>query len=241
MTDPAGRIGQTLTRISPRWLTRTRGGAIMGGFADVLDDVLELTSYGVRARFPGDWVDAFPLIVPYLASDSLATTGRERRISRGVDEDDDVYAGRLRRWWTDHQRRGNAIAMLRQIEAFWANAPKRVSLRYASGTRWTLDPTTLDAAGLGTITRTTTTSNADLTRWARMSVVYELDADPGALTDAQIDAYTRVPREWTAGHVVLQVVLIWSPGAMWGDGATEWGDGVTTWGGGGVVLYDEGV
>jgi hypothetical protein len=239
VTEIDGRVAGTLRRISPPWLQRAKGGAIMGAFADVLDELLDFTAEGVRARFPGDWTDPFPLVIPYLASDSLATIGRERRISRGPEEDDDIYAARLRRWLTDHRTRGNAIAMLRQIEAFWAQSPKRVSLRYVSGTRWTLDPTVLDDDGLGTITRTTHPSNADTTRWARMTVVYELDADPGALTAAQIDAYTRIPREWTAGHVLLRVILTWG-GAIWGDG-TAWGDGVTTWGDGASVLYDEGV
>jgi hypothetical protein len=239
MTEIDGRIAGTLKAISPPWLRRTRGGAIVGAFADVLDELLDFTAEGVRARFPGDWTDPFPLPIPYLASDALPVIGRERRISRGPDERDDVYAARLRRWWTDHQKRGGAIAMLRQIEAFWSESPKRVSLRYASGTRWTLDPTVLDADGLATITRSTHPSNADLTRWARMTVVYELDADPGVLSADDVLAYTTIPREWTAGHVVLRVIVTWG-GAVWGDG-TEWGDGVTVWGEGASILYDEGV
>lgn len=234
-----GLIAQTFVRIAPPWLMRRRGGAILGAFCDVLDDVLDFTAYGVRARFPGDWLDPFPMPIPYLASDSLSVVGRERRISRGPNEADDVYASRLRRWLVDHQRRGNPIAMLRQLEAFWVSAPKRISLRYARGTWWTLDPDTLDADGNATITRSTHTSNADPARWARMSVVYELDADPGSLSATDVDNFTRIPREWTAGHVLMQVVLLWSPGAMWGDGH-EWGDG-TEWGGGGTVLYDSGV
>jgi len=221
---PESRIGSALIAIVPPWLQRTNGGAIVRAFGDVLDDVLFDTSEGVRARFPGHTEDA------------LGAIGRERRISRGYSESSTAYASRLSRWRIDHRKRGGPIAMLRQLEAFWSASPKRISIRYASGTWWTLDPTTLDADGLGTITRSTHTSNADLTRWARCSVVYELTADPGTLTYADWQAYMQIPNEWNAGHVQLRVFATWNGGGMWGEGAT-WGGG-DTWGAGGVCISD---
>lgn len=230
-----GRIAGTLKRISPPWLQRTRGAALLGAFGDVLDKVLDYTGGGIRARFPGDANGLVSGDLPTITADSLPSIGRERRISRGINETDEVYAARLRRWWIDHQKRGGAIAMLRQLEAFWATSPKRISLRYPSGTWWTLDTD-------GTITKTTHSTNADLSRWARLQVVYELDADPGTISYATYSAMMQVPREWIAGHVLLTVLAVWPGGEMWCDDGIWTNDGVL-WGGGIVIsdLYPDGV
>lgn len=218
-----GPIAGTLKRISPPWLQRTRGGALMGAFGDVLDAELETTAEGARARFPGKETTALP------------TIGRERRISRGISETDAVYASRLRRWWIDHQKRGGAIAMLRQLEAFWATSPKRVSLRYPSGVWWTLGTD-------GTITKSTHSTNADLTRWARLQVVYELPSNLGTISYSLYSSMMQVPREWIAGHVLLTVLAVRPGGEMWCDDGLWENDGVL-WGGGIVVsdLYPGGV
>lgn len=225
MTD--GPLARMIRRVSPPWLQRTRGGAIMGAFGDVLDDVLDLSGQSIRKRFPGDWQDTFPLPLPFLASDELAPIGRDRRIPRGPDERDDVYAARLRRWLEDHQRRGGALALLGQLAAFWSVAPKRVSLRYPSGVWWTLDTD-------GTITRSIHPTNADLTRWARLTVVYELPSDPTPISFADFTAFTQIPREWNAAHVLLSVAATWPGAEMWCDDGL-WEDDGTLWGGGVVV------
>ena len=228
MTDR--RVAGTLKRISPPWLTRTRGGAMLGAFGDVLDDVLERSALGTRARFPGDdGGESFAVDMPTVQASSLPVIGRQRRISRGPSEADSVYAGRLRRWWTDHQKRGGAVAMLRQLEAFWAAAPKTIHLVYPSGMWWTLDTD-------GTISRDQRTTNADLTRWARLLVVYEFDSDPSPISFADYSAYMQVPREWSAAHVLTSVVAIWPGGELWSDDGLWENDGVL-WGGG-VVISD---
>ena len=233
MTDR--RIAGTLKRISPPWLQRTRGGGVLGAFGDVLDDVLERSALGVRARFPGDdGGESFSGDMATVQASSIPVIGRQRRISRGPSETDAVYAARLRRWWTDHQRRGGAVAMLRQLEAFWAAAPKTIHLLYPSGQWWTLDTD-------GTITRSTHSSNADLTRWARLLVVYDLDSDPNPISYADYLAYMQVPREWSAAHVLTTVVAMWPGGEIWTDDGL-WEDDGTLWAGGTVIsdLYPDG-
>lgn len=121
-------------KLTPPWLQRTEGAAVMEGIAQVLDEfVHDRIVQGVKLRFPG---------APPRALDekALALIGRERRVRRGPGEDAATYAPRLRGWWDAHRTRGGPYALLEQLYAFfvgWLNV--RMDVVYYSGTRRWID------------------------------------------------------------------------------------------------------
>lgn len=176
-------IAEALSRIVPPWLQRLRGKAFMRGLGDTLDVVQNRTAESIDARFPRA-----------TRPDALASIGRDRKILRGPNEPAETYAKRLVRWWQDHRTRGGPYALLRQSEAFWSSAPRRVDLVYASGTRFVLETD-------GTITRDSVPSNADPLRWSRASVFYYLTEDEVPVPYELYQSLMAIPREWTAAHV----------------------------------------
>ena len=214
-----------LVRRCPPWLQRAIGGAFIRGLGDPLDTVRDLTAEAVDARFPRA---TRPDALPYI--------GRDRKIIRGLNEPAATYAVRLRRWLTDHKTRGGPYALLRQLEAYYASSPRQIELVYHSGTRYTLDPTTLDVDGLGTITRDAITwrTGSDPLKWSMAWVFIRYDAAP-AVTYDEAQSVIAIVNDWTAGHVIMACPhgvypsggMVWDypPGVLWDDlSAVLWDD-----------------
>jgi hypothetical protein len=130
-----------LLNLLPRWLKGkrsegsedensghwgTRLNYALGVVQDAMGDALNA---GLVASYPG-LGDAW----------ALALQGQARGIIRGLGETDESYAVRLRFWRQARKRKGNAFALMEQIQAYLA--PYRVTLRvqYDDGTRYQLNP-----------------------------------------------------------------------------------------------------
>lgn len=204
MASTAFRIA--ILRVMPPWLRRTNGAKVLGAIGMQVDALADQTAAGVRARFPGFVEDALPLI------------GRERRIIRGPGETSATYSVRLRRWWDDHRRRGGAYALLEQLFAYYALAPRRLDVVAHSGTRYVVDET-------GEITRDVIEWGADGTDlWAQVWLFHRLDEAP-LITPEDVAVYLAIPREWSAGHVLpIPVWLIWPGAELWDYPPGTWDD-----------------
>lgn len=238
------RFERTIQRLSPPWLQRRVGGALLAAIGEQLDDLVDRVSEGVRLRFPDDDPDH---------AQALARLGRDRRILRGPGEDAATYARRLRSWWDAHRTRGGPYAMLGQLYAFfldWLNV--RMDIVYHSGTRRWVDTD-------GTITRDAITWSVlpDGTEaWANIWVVYHLpetiplatsylvtsDGDrivtaagdplvgsstitPDEATEEELEIFRAIPRAWSAAHIpYVTVVLLYGLGRLW-----DYPDPVPTW------------
>lgn len=222
MTDVLS-FAEGLLRRCPPWLQRTLGAPFMRGLADPIDDLRDNTAEAIDSRFPRA---VRPDALPYL--------GRDRKIVRGLDEPDSSYAARLLRWREDHKRRGNPTAMLRQLEAYYATAPKQIDLVYETGTRYTLDPTTLDADGKGTISKDAIEwrEGNDQLAWAQAWIFVRYDSEP-TVTYSEAQSVIAIVRDWAPGHVTrMRIFGIFPDGDLWGYPEGElWGDDDTLyWG-----------
>lgn len=247
-----------MKRVSPPWLRRLVGGAIMEGIGTPVDTEVDRNVEGVELRFPGgsNGVAIHP--------DALALIGRERRILRGPGELDGTFALRLRKWWDAHRTRGNAFALLQQMHDFFL-ATNNVPIQYIANSG-----TSVTIAADGTFTRSIIAGwSGDgeyPLKWARFFLVFFLDSDTfsfplvteggepilteggesilvtvalTALTAADIDVICSVPREWSAAHIDrIYLVLIPSGGKAWGlPVGIAWGDGGLVWGGDDAVTF----
>lgn len=211
-------ISEALSRIVPPWLQRLRGKAFMRGLGAPLDVVRSASAEAIDARFPRT---ARP--------DALSYIGRDRKIVRGLDESDASYAGRLRRWLPDHNRRGGGIALLRQLEAYYASSPKQIDLVYETGTRYTLG---LD----GTITKDSIEwrEGSDPAAWAQAFVFVRYDAEP-FVSYAEAQSVVSIVREWMPGHI--QNFYVWGVYPGGGD-LWDYPEGVL-WDADDPVLWDD--
>jgi hypothetical protein len=246
MTTPSTRFKfeDLAVRVSPPWLQRTVGGALMRAFGAVMDDMLTDAVQGVGMRFPTDVV----------AADALALTGKERRMLRGPAEASKTYARRIRRWWDANKLRGGPYELLREFQAYLTGTiDSQIELVYYSGQRYTIppDPDT-------TITRDSITWDADGSgHWARIWLFLEVesvlvtDAGETIVTDAgdtfvafygdpsDPDVLTTIPKDWAAAHIeLITIVLLTDSERLWdyptptdqtwdtGTGGT-WDDGAT--------------
>jgi len=248
-----------MLRVSPPWLRRVVGGAIMKGIGTPVDTEQNRSAEGVELRFPGGGANGVSI-----HPDALGLIGRERRILRGPGELDSVFADRLRAWWDSHLTRGGPYALLGQMHAFFL-ATNNVPIQYISNLG-----AEVTVAADGTFTRGTVAGwlgdGAVPPSWARFFLVLYLDGDTlsfvltdaagdpiftaggepilvttsiYALTAADLDLICSVPREWNAAHVDrIYIVLIPSGGIAWGlPPGTLWGDPGLTWGGGLAVNF----
>ena len=242
-----------LLRVSPPWLRRRVGGAIMKGIGTVVDTEQDRTVEGVNLRFPGGGTNGVPI---HPAALSLLAT--ERRILRGPGELDATFAVRLRKWWDSHRTRGGAFSLLTQMREFFL-ATNNVPIQYIANSG-----TFVTVAADGTFTRGTivgwTGDGEYPLKWARFFLIFFLDtttfgtplldemgdpilAEDGtaivvetaiiALTAFDIETLCSVPREWNAAHIdQIYLVLIPVDGVAWGVPDTlKWGDPGLTWGG----------
>ena len=242
-----------MKRVSPPWLRRLVGGAIMEGIGTPVDTEVDRNVEGVETRFPGgsNGVAIHP--------EALGLLGRERRILRGPGESDTSFALRLRKWWDSHRTRGNAYALLTQMRDFFLES-NNVPIQYIANSG-----TTVTVAADGTFSRGTVAGwSGDgeyPLKWARFFLVFFFDGDTlavplvteggepvltesgepvlvtvdlFALTADDIEILCAVPREWSAAHIDrIYILLVPTGGYAWGvpDGLA-WGDVGKTWGGG---------
>jgi hypothetical protein len=193
----------------------SRPGKLLWAIALHADALIDACYAGLEIRFP-----------MLHSPETLSIIGRQRRIRRGPDETDDVYASRLSRWWDDHRRRGGPYAMLEQIRAYFDPVAFPVQLIYRSGRRFSMP------VG-GSITYDDIVWNPDALpeKWARWWLYYEWPTpiasdgtwgDPGTwsdggvwdsgLTPEEVADLRAVPREWNAAHPYGWVVLQHSGG-----------------------------
>lgn len=247
-----------MIRVSPPWLRRLVGGAIMKGIGAPVDVEVDRNVEGVELRFPGgsNGVAIHP--------DALGLIGRERRILRGPGELDETFALRLRGWWDSHRTRGGAYALLRQMYEFFL-ATNNVPIQYIAN-----GGSSVTVAADGTFTRSVVAGwlgdGEYPLKWARFFLVFYLDGDTlafplitedgelvltedgepilvtvsiYALTASDMDVLCAVPREWSAAHIDrIYITLIPSGGKAWGlPPGIAWGDGGLVWGGGDAVTF----
>lgn len=234
-----------IRRISPRWLQGGTAEKVMYSMAIQLDALTDSARAGIKLRFPGLY-----------SPETLAMTGKDRRIRRGRYESDEVYAGRQLRWLDDHRRRGGPYALLEQIFAHYVPAPFAVALVYFSGRRFSMDTN-------GVISRDDITwqPDADTAKWARWWLFYQwpdpvssdgLWSDPGDwddggvwdsdLTIEEVDDIRDLPREWNCAHAFGKVVLLSSGVELWDYPQGPWDEPGGIWGedSGGVAQLDIG-
>lgn len=247
MTEPL-TFRSSILQIVPRWLQGFIGGRLLYSFGLVLDGFFDLTSDGIKARFPGH---------SRQADDSLALVGNERRIRRGPNEARDIYASRLLTWWDDHKHRGGPYALISQVARFWQTTPGvdafHFDLVYESGQafRRVLNATFGPQDGVPALS---SPYDSDTTHWARWWLVFDwpntisddgLWSDPGTwddsgtwdtnLTEAQVAEVRLVPAEWNNAHCQGHVVLLSNGAELWDIPSGTWNDpGV--WGGTGNSL-----
>jgi hypothetical protein len=216
--------------VAPWWLARVESttGKMLWAFGLMLDGLVEAQVAAIKVRFPGLY-----------SFESLPLLGRERRIRRGPNESDEVYATRLPRWLDDHRLRGGPYALLEQVRAYWAPDAFKVDLVYRSGRRFQMDPGT-------TIVRDDIEWDYDEKpeKWARWSLFYfwsdELVSDDGTwddpgtwddggvwdsnLTVEQAEDIRAVPSEWNNAHCFGEVVLLSGDRELWDYPAGTWDD-----------------
>jgi hypothetical protein len=113
-------MARTFTENIKFWLPSWLGGAgssgtddekVAGSLGLMLDDYAARARFGLLSRFPG--------VAVYLDDEAaLAAIGRDRRITRGINEPAAAYAVRLKRALDDHHTRGNPYTMLAQLQAY---------------------------------------------------------------------------------------------------------------------------
>lgn len=223
----------TVRNMTAWWLTRTESttGKMLWGFGLMLDGLVEAQVAAIKHRFPGLY-----------SMESLPLLGRDRRIRRGPNESDEVYALRLPRWLDDHRRRGGPYAMLEQIRAYWSPAAFKVELIYRTGRRFTMD---VDAS----IVRDDVPFDYDEQpqKHARWWLFYywpdgvEPDgvwddagtwSDGGVwdsdLTPVEVENIRAIPTEWNNARCFGEVVLMSDGVALWDYPPGTW-DEPGTW------------
>lgn len=123
-------VGQTFF---PPWMRpRVAAGLLWGwkyiySFLVMCDILVQFVIEGVRVKWPG-----------YCPSEALPIIGRDRRMVRGLVEDDDSYATRLIGWLQAWLNAGSAYAILGQLRGYLAQLGT-LRLVTANGTWWTIE------------------------------------------------------------------------------------------------------
>jgi hypothetical protein len=192
MTQPFPTFRDLLRKFSPPWLQRGLGEKLGYAITVQIDAMGEALDASVRIRFPNVY-----------SSESLPVIGRERRIRRGQHEQASAYAGRLRRWLQDHQRRGGPHALLAQVRAYHLPLTFPIVLWWPSGARYRMD-----AAGV--VTRDVV-AWVPTAAWARWTLMLFSDS----LGSLAADELGTVPREWNAAHCIGSAVVMPTGSRLW--------------------------
>jgi hypothetical protein len=206
MSQPFPTFRDALRKISPPWLQRGYAEKLGYAIAIQLDAFGEALDAALRSRFPNVY-----------SAESLPLIGRERRIRRGRNESAPTYAGRLRRWLQDHQRRGGPHAMLAQLRAYFLPLTFPMALWYPSGARYRMDAS-------GNVTRDVVPFTPT-TQWARWSLALQSDD----LADLTPDELAMLPREWNAAHCLGSVMVLQTGAEVWDYPPEQAWDESGTW------------
>lgn len=180
---------------SPSWLQLGLNQKILYSLTVIVDTLGDALVQGIKSRYPG-----------LVDSSTLGLIGSERRIRRGVNESDEVYAERLTHYWQAHRTRGSGYSLLEQVGLRYSYAFP-AELLYRNTRRYTLDTS-------GAITwDDVPTWNPDPypERWARWWLFCYTDiiTDPDDVADL-----VALCREWNAAHCQGTIVIIGSGGAL---------------------------
>lgn len=198
----------TIRNIVPGWMQRGTIGKVIFTLGAHLDAISDMATEALLKRYP----------LPN-SEDASSLLGEDRKIIRGVYEDWNTYASRLRIWRQSHQTRGGAYSLLRQLYAFWSGA-FQIEI-YTSGINRAYYIMGTD----GNIARGTSSAwvVAGLSRWL---LVYQwpdpltddgLWGDPGTwgdggvwgsgLTPETVSNLRRVPAQWGNAHSIGRLRL----------------------------------
>jgi hypothetical protein len=221
----------------PWWAGRETGriGKVLYAIGVHVDALVEAHVAAIKIAYPGLY-----------SPESLSLIGRDRRIRRGPQESNEVYASRLPGWWAAHKRRGGPYALLEQLRAYWSNT-FRIDLVYYSGRRFTAledgSPIARDDIEW--------TPDSVPAKWARWWLFYfwpETVNDDGVWTDPgtwddggvwdsdltleDVANIRAIPAEWNAKHCYGRVVLLSDGAELWDYPEGPWDEPGGVWGGG---------
>lgn len=199
MSGPTRTFRDRIRRACPPWLQIGWNEKLLYSFGAQIDAFADALVAGVKMRFPNVY-----------SPESLPLIGRERRIARGLLEDDATYATRLTRWLDDHRVRGGPYAMLAQLHAYYFGNEFPIELVYRSGRRYSMD---VD----GNVVRDDIvfTPDGNPAQWARWWLFMYTDSYALPLSDADTADIARIPTEWNAAHCFGTVVLLASSAELW--------------------------
>jgi len=190
---------EAIRAASPLWLATGYNEKILYSAHALLDATGAATQQGILCRFPGVALD-----------ESLPYIGKERRIRRGLYEDNPTYADRLRYWLRDHRFRGGPYALLNQLYLHYKPHGFPIDLIYASGKRYSItatNPTPVESMIVW--------SQTGSLKWAQWTLIYYTDQFSGALTPDQIADLASIPREWNAAHAIGTIIVLPTGGELW--------------------------
>jgi hypothetical protein len=130
-----------LRGLLPRWLLGKHtvdnddpnagfwGTRLHYGIGVVQDDIGTAFHLGLQSSFPGLGDET-----------ALALTGQARGILRGPSESSAAYASRLRFWRQSRRRKGNAFALMEQLQAYLQPFNVTIRIQYDNGVRYQLAP-----------------------------------------------------------------------------------------------------
>lgn len=104
--------------LAPRWLTEEEGELVGYSLDIVADAFVDRLLRGLLARFPQNGPNGEPG-----PTDALTALGRDRRVVRGLSDDDAAYAVRLLSWLEDRQRAGNPFMLMQKIAEYLGPLP----------------------------------------------------------------------------------------------------------------------
>lgn len=199
MSGPTRTFRDRIRMVSPPWLQHGWAEKLLFAIGIQIDAFADALVAGVKMRFPN-----------YYSAESLPVIGRERRIARGLLEDDATYASRLTRWLDDHRRRGGPYAMLAQLHAYYHPNNFPIQLIYRSGRRYSMDAD-------GAVVRDDISfhPDGDAARWARWWLIMEADAYTPPIDDQDRADLALIPTEWNAAHCTGTVIVLPTGGELW--------------------------
>lgn len=183
--------------MAPRAFTEGEGG-LVGYALDLMRDALLQRVYlGHLARFPQNGANG-----ETAPPDALVHHGRDRLMYRGIFETDAEYAARLVTWRDEHETRGNAFTLMRQLHAY-VGTTHGVSFRTVDvrGNFYSRSSTGVETSSLATQLWDwdgDTSTTGDTTRWSRFWVIIY----PGTLWSVTTD-------EWAGGQSWGDVDQVW--------------------------------